>query len=95
MIKSFEFDHCEAAWHVGGAARAVLRRAPERGHASFEVNPLTVEGRPMKRRLGCIVGVYVGEGGKVSDVAVLGDSACARDLYSALRRDGLPCSRVW
>lgn len=95
MVRMFLFEGCEAAWYIGGAQRAVRRRCPEHGHATFRVDPLTVEGRPMRRRLGCRVGVSVGLDGRLLDVAVYGDSACARDLYRALRNDGLPCFRVW
>lgn len=95
MIKSFEFDHCEAAAGSRGAVNALMRRVPESGHrVNFEVKPLTVDGRLMKRRLGCRVEISVGLDGEILDVLVFGASDCAVSLCYALKRGGVDCYRV-
>lgn len=95
MVRVFEFGGCEAAAGSRGAVNALMRRVPGSGHrVNFEVKPLTVDGRLMKRRLGCRVEISVGLDGEVLDVLVLGSSDCAVSLYYALKRGGVDCYRV-
>ena len=90
MISAFIFENSEIATRIG-VDSAIKRRIPECGYFECEVKPATVEGRTMKRRLPCRIGIYAGYDNFPPYVFVLGNSATARELYASIRSNGRYC----
>ena len=91
MITGFIFDNVEAAYYIGGAANAVMRRVPKRGHVECRVKPLRKDGYPYKRaeQMQITIRIYAGINGKPPYVILCDETMMGRELARSLRLDGI------
>lgn len=91
MITGFLFDDMEAAYYIGGAANAVMRRVPKHGYVECKVKPLRKDGKQYKRanQLAITIRIYAGINGRSPYVLTGVDTMLQRSLCASLRRDGI------